>query len=137
MILIKLLTDLTCGVLNSLGGFCWLPARRFIMPFVIGVSFFLITHIWWTLFLPLPAMGTLCLGYSKDGNSGRGLWLFIQAGALSLGITLTGHIFYSWICFIPYVVLAGVLGGIYKNWPQTIGDLITGCYLGSILFLVR
>lgn len=81
-------------------------------------------------------MGTLCLGYHNEGNAGRGLWVFIQAVALSAGLAVTGHL-WAWYLIFPYVVVAGMLGGIYRNWPQLIGDAVTGCWFGAIVFIIR
>lgn len=134
-LLIKLLIDAGCGVLDALGGYHWLFCRRFIMPALIGVSVAIFCHVWWLVFLPLPAMGTLCLGYSKDGNLGRALWIGLQCVALGLGLCLCGHL--AWYFFAPYVILGCVLGGLYKNIQQIIGDMMTGCYMGLIIFLVH
>lgn len=134
-LLIKLFADILGGVLNALGGFHWLFCRRFILPFVIGVSASIVAHAWWLGIAVLPAMGTLCLGYPSGANWGRGFWLFIQAVAFGLGITALGHL--TWFVFIPYAIGAGVLGGLYKNIEQVLGDFITGCYLSGIIFFVR
>lgn len=133
-ILIKLVIDGSCGALNALGGGGFLWMRRYVMPIILGVGMAIITHTWWVAFLTWPAIGTLSLGYFSGANWGRGLWLFVQAIALSTGLMLTHHI--SLIMMIPYVIGAGLLGGLYKNWPQIIGDFITGCYLGLVIFLV-
>lgn len=144
-----------CGILDALGGFHWLFARRYILPFLMGLSASIIAcltehslHNFWIGFMCLPCMGTFSLGYPKGGlagNSGRGLWLFIQAVALSLGLAITQHLglpadwlhVNSWFIFTPYIILAGVLGGVYKNWLQTVGDFITGTYLGLLLIFIR
>lgn len=134
MILEKIIVILACGALNSWGGFSWHDARRFIMPVVLAVTASFLTHIWWSGFLVLPVIGTLCLGYFSDKNWGRGLWLFLQAVMIGLGLTITGHIY--WFIYVPYVIGAGILGGIYKNWWQPLGDFITGCYLGLIVLFI-
>lgn len=135
MIFIKIIVDLICGALNAWGGYSWHNARRFIMPSVISVMVSFQTHTWYTGFMVLPVMGTLCLGYFSGKNWGRALWLFLQAVVIGLGLTITGHI--SWVYYIPYIIGAGILGGIYKNWNQIIGDFITGTYLGFVIFIVR
>lgn len=135
MIFIEIISDILAGVLDALGGWHWLFARRFIMPFVLGVVISIVSHTWWLGLTVLPVMGTLTLGYFSGKNWGRGLWLFLQAVVIGLGCFLLHHL--AWYFYIPYIVGAGVLGGIYKNWQQKIGDLITGGYLGLIVFLVR
>jgi hypothetical protein len=102
------------------------------MPVILGVISSISCHSWWVGVLCLPACGTLCLGYFSGENWGRALWLFVQAIALGLGLTLF-H-FLSWWLFIPYCVLSGVLGGIYKNWYQPVGDFITGFYLSLFIW---
>lgn len=133
--ILKILIDVLCGSLNALGGWHILWMRRYLMPVVLGAGVSVVTHIWWLGLMILPVMGTLCLGYFKDGNAGRALWLFIQAIVIGLGITMTGHL--AWYFYLIYAIGAGVLGGLYKNWQQILGDSITGIYLGSIIFLVR
>ena len=134
-ILIKLAVSVACGVLDALGGHSFLWMRRYMIPIVLGVCFSIITHVWWVGLMVLPTIGTLSLGYGKAGNAGRGFWLFLQAFVIALGVTLTGHL--SWFIFVPYVVIAGVLGGIYKNWQQILGDLVTGTWLGIVVLFVR
>lgn len=127
--------DLACGACDAIGGWHILWIRRFLMPVLIGVSCAYITHTWWVVFLPLPAMGTLSLGYSKDGNFGRALWIGLQCFVLGLGLVLVHHL--AWWLYAPYIIVGCVLGGLYRNWQQIIGDLLTGSYLGLIIFLVR
>ena len=133
--ILRLIIEIICGVLNALGGGGFLWMRRYLMPFVVGITFALITHVWWCLLLPLPTIGTLCLGYFSGNNWGRALWLFVQAVVLGLGITLTGHVL--WYFYLPYILGAGILGGLYKNWKQMYGDFITGCWLGLIILFVK
>jgi hypothetical protein len=135
LLMVKLAIDVACGMLDSLGGFHWLFCRRYIMPAVIAVAVSYFSHVWWLGVLCLPSMGTLCIGYPSGSNWGRGLWLFIQAIALSLGCVLLGHL--AWWIAVPYIVGAGFLGGIYKNWPQVVGDFLTGFYLSIFIFFIH
>jgi len=135
MIFIEIISCLLCGILDALGGWRFIWMRRFIMPSVIGVTVSLVTHVWWCGLLTLPVMGTLCLGYFSGQNWGRGLWLFTQAVVISIGLTITGHM--AWYYFLGYTVIAGFLGGIYKNWQQNVGDFVTGCWLGTVVLFVR
>ncbi len=135
MIAIKIIIDLCCGALDAWGGHSWHNARRFIMPALIAIAVSTITGVWWLGITILPVMGTLCLGYFSGENWGRALWLFTQAVVIGLGCSLLGHL--SWYFYIPYIIGAGLLGGLYKNWKQIYGDFITGSYLGIIIFLVR
>lgn len=133
----KIIVDLICGALFSWGGFSWHNARRFIMPCVIAVMVYFTTHIWWTALMILPVMGTLCLGYKNfgDGSFSRGCWLFVQAVVIGIGLLLTHHL--AWYIYIPYIIVAGVLGGTLYNLNQVIGDIIFGCWLGIIVLFVR
>lgn len=132
---IKFLVMACCAGLNAAGGAFQHNYRRFVMPVILAISVSFITHIWWVGLIVLPVIGTLCLGYFSGKNWGRALWLFLQAVMISIGLTITGHV--SLIIMIPYVIGSGLLGGIYKNWYQPIGDAITGCYLGSIILFVH
>ena len=135
MLWLKLLSDLCCGALDALGGYHWLYCRRYIMPSLIAIVCAIATHTWWVVFLPLPALGTLCIGYSKDGNFGRALWLGLQCFALSIGLLCFQHL--AWYFFAPYILGGCVLGGLYRLWPQILGDIATGSYMGIIILLVR
>ena len=132
---IKLLVDAICGALNALGGLHFLWMRRYMIPVIIGATAAIITHVWWVLFLPLPAIGTLSIGYSKDGNFGRALWIGLQCFVLGLGLLLVQHL--QWYFYFPYIIGGCVFGGFYRNWPQILGDSITGCYMGIIILCVH
>lgn len=138
MIEMKLATICICAVLFSLGGYCFLPARRFIMPFILAIAISVITGIWWSGLLVTPVIGTLCLGYKNfgSGNFARAIWLGLQALVIGLGLAITGHLFP--ILYIPYIVIAAILCGIFNNrLPQIFGDLVFGGWLGIIVLLVR
>lgn len=136
----KIITILGSGALNAWGGYSWHNARRYLMPVLLGGEAGFIVwenkrKDWWAGLLVLPVIGTLCLGYFNGKNWGRALWLFLQAIIIGLGLTLTGHI--QWFIYIPYIIGAGILGGIYRNWWQPLGDFISGCWLGLIILFVR
>ena len=135
MIFIKIIISFICGVLGAWGGYNFLPARRFILPVVLGFGVSVVTHIWWSGVLVFPLCGTLCIGYANTGKWWRGMWAFIQAVTAGVGLLLTGHL--AWYFYILYCILAGVLGGLYIDWEQILGDLCLYSYLGSIILLVR
>lgn len=135
MIFLKIFIDSICGVLNAIGGWHILWMRRYLMPVVMATAVSFLVHLWWCGLMMLPVMGTLCIGYGKDGNFGRSLWIGLQCFVLGLGLCITGHLL--WYFYLPYVLLGCVFGGIYRNWPQWLGDSITGSYMASIIFLVR
>ena len=137
MIILKIIIDLICGALFSLGGWKIIQLRRFAMPVVLGIGVSIITHTWWTGIMVLPVMGTLCEGYFKITNQffARGLWLAMQAFVIGIGVTLTGHL--GWYFYIPYVLIAGVLAGLLYGIQQIIGDLIFGGWLGIIIFFLK
>ena len=132
---LELFIMLSCGALNAWGGYSWHNARRFIMPIVLGYGISIVTNAWWLGLLILPVMGTLCLGYFSDKNWGRALWIFLQAFVIGIGLLMTEHLI--WYYFLAYVVIAGVVGGLYKNLKQIYGDFFIGTYLGCIILLVR
>lgn len=135
MIEFKLGMLVLCGVLNAMGGYHWLFCRRYMMPFFIGVAVSVSTVIWWTGFMVLPVMGTLCLGYFGSGFWGRGLWLALQAAMIGLGLLLTHHV--AWFFYFPYVLIAGLLAGFLYDLEQLISDFIFGSWLGILLLLVH
>lgn len=135
---IKLIAIAVCGGLFSLGGFSFLAARRFIMPFILAIMVSTATNTWWTGLMVLPVIVTLSLGYKNFGqhNFARALWLMVQAVVIGIGLTLTGHL--NWFLFIPYCITAAVLAGILNNrLPQIFGDLIFGGILASVLLLIH
>jgi len=135
ILLFKIILDVICGVLNAIGGYCWHNARRYLMPVVIAIGVSLSTGVLWAGLMVIPVMGTLCLGYFGKGFLGRGAWLLLQALVIGLGLFLTHHI--GWYFYIPYVIGAGVLGGLLYNIEQVVGDFIFGSWLGLIVFLVH
>lgn len=137
MIELKISCIILCGVLNSLGGYCALYCRRFIMPFVIALTVSILTHIFWLGLIVLPSILTLSFGYKRfgSGNFSRALWLVVQGFALGIGLTLTHHL--SLFLFLPYILTLGVLGGTLVRVWQPLGDLIEGCFLGIIVCLIH
>lgn len=136
MIFLKLVVDICCGALNALGGYHWLFCRRYIMPVLLAVSSYLITHSWFALTI-LLCIAILVLGYKNfgKGNFSRGCWSFVVASTAGIGCVLSGH--FPWYFYLPWIVGAGVLGGLLVNAQQIVGDTIEGCWLGLIIFLVR
>ena len=46
-----------------------------------------------------------------------------------------GNLF--WYFYIPYFVLAGIWGGVTRNWWNVIIAPISGLIIGSLVFLVH
>lgn len=142
MIELKLLVLGVCSALFWLGGFGWLPARRFIMPSLILITCFLFCKNPW-LVSQLTCMGIFCLGYGEKsplrhcfGNGwGRGVWGLLAAICLSLPLLLTGHL--VWYFFVPYLILNFILENALKDIPQPIGDPIIGAGFSCIVLLIH
>lgn len=138
----KLIVIAVCAFLFWLGGFSWKPARRFIMPCILSVNLFFLTHCTYAL-SSLAAIGSFCLGYGDKSplrhifgdGWGRGVWGLLSALCLSIGLFLTGHIF--WYFWLPYLVLNFTLENALKNIPQVIGDPIIGAGLACIVLLIK
>lgn len=134
---------LISSALFWLGGFSFLPARRFIMPFILTITSLYLTHWNWYCLSMLSCMGIFCLGYGDNsplrhifGNGwGRGIWGLLGALALSLGLFLTGHL--VWYLLIPYLVVNFILENALKDIPQFIGDPIIGLGFSSIVLLIH
>lgn len=127
MILFQLFIMIVCGALNALGGYHWLFCRRYIMPFVLAIGFFIVTQNVWVGLTVLPVIGTLCLGYFGNGFWGRGSWLALQAFVIGLGAFVTGHL--VWFLYAPNVLLALLAGGFLYNISQIEGDVFFGLIL--------
>jgi hypothetical protein len=61
-------------------------------------------------------MGTLSIGYFSGHNWGRALWLFMQANVIAIPILVSGHLW--WYAYVAYIILSGIIGGMYKNIKQ-------------------
>lgn len=141
MIYYKLTIVLICAGLFSYGGFSWHNARRFLMPLILTITCSMAVHAFWGLTMLLSIV-FLCIGYGDKsafrhifGNGwGRGVWGFLVALALSLGLFLTGHI--AWYFFAGYLALNFTLENALKNINQVVGDLIIGAGFASIIFLI-
>ena len=133
--IIKIIIDIICGVLGAWGGYSWHNAKRYLFPTLLAISISYFTGVWWLGAVVLPNMGIETLGYFSNKNWGRALWLFLQALTIGIILVLLGHLI--WWNFLIYILGAGVLGGLYKNWEQWIGDFCAYAYLGSIIFMVR
>ena len=140
--IIKILTDFVCAGLFWWGGYSWHNARRFIMPVVLTGALYLLLNSLWAL-TALSSSVIFCLGYGDKsvlrrvfGNGwGRAIWGLLSGLAISLGLFLTGHVF--WYFFLPYLILCFVLEDALKNLPQWIGDPIIGAGFGVIVFIVK
>lgn len=140
---IKIVLLLLCSALFWLGGKCWLPARRFLMPILIGGSLLWYTSWDWYALTSISAIGIFCLGYGVNsplrhcfGNGwGRGIWGILSGICLSLGVFLTGHLY--WFLFVPYLAVNFTFENALKNLPQAIGDPIIGVGFSSIIFIVH
>lgn len=139
---IKILIMASCAALFWWGGFCFLPARRFILPSILAVFCAFYLHSLWALTM-LSCMGTYCLGYGDKsplrhcfGNGwGRGVWGLLSAICLSLALFLTHHL--SIWFFVPYLALNFTLENALKDINQKIGDPLIGLGFSCIVFLVK
>ena len=140
MIILKIVVAIICSGLFWYGGHNFLPARRFIMPTILALTCFFITHSWWCLTM-LSAMGCLCLGYGDKsplrhifGNGwGRGVWGILVALSLSLALFLCGFV-PLWL-WLGYLALNFTLENALKNFIPIIGDSIIGLGFSLIIFI--
>ena len=128
-------TMVLCACLNALGGYHWLFCRRITMPLALGWCVSQTSGIWWLGLTCLPALGTMTEGYFGDSNDGRAWWLVTQAAALSIGVTVTGHLWWPW--FIVFVAGSFFLGHNYKDMDQLEGDALVGAYLSLFIWGVH
>jgi hypothetical protein len=140
--MIKLVVMLICAALYFIGGLCFLPARRFIMPFVIALACAFFTGVWWAFFLPLPMIGCLCIGYGEDSwlrkilpdAIARAVWGFLVAITASFGLLMAG--FLPLWAFMPYLAVNLLLNGLLVHWKQVIADPILGLGFSSLILFV-
>ena len=140
--MIQAITILLCAALFAWGGYSFNKARRFIMPVVLACACWYLTGSIWSLTM-LTSAGFLCMGYGEDaplvhvfsGCWGRGVWGFLVALSLSLGLFLTGHL--AWYWFACYLVIGFSFEPMFKNLPQVIGDCLIGAGFGSIVFMIH
>lgn len=142
MIEIKLAVIAVCAALFWLGGYRFLAARRFIMPTILSLTCLVALHTLLALTM-LSTIGVFCLGYGEKsplrhifGNGwGRGVWGLLAGTCLSLGLFLTGHLF--WWIFLPYLALNFTLENALKNIPQWLGDPLIGLGFSSIVIFIH
>lgn len=143
IIIIKLLIVAACSALFWWGGDSFLPARRFIMPFLLFVDMLIASHLCvWTI-SSLSCMGAFCLGYGEEsplrhcfGNGwGRGVWGLLAALSLSTWAVCTVHL--AWYFYVPYLGLNFTLENALKNVNQKIGDPIIGAGFALIILLIH
>lgn len=143
MIELKLLIIAACAGLKLVGELWWHNAQRYILPVLLGLSISYFSHVWWLGFTTLPMIGILVLGYGdksplKHGlgdASARGMWLFLVTVMAGLGPFLTHHL--AWYFYIPYCLIAGILGATLRNIWNVIGSLICGAWIGFIIFWIH
>ena len=130
--IIKLLLILLSSFLNWAGGYHWLWARRFIMPFAIALFIAIKINIWW-LFLACGVPMVICLSL-HDQN--RGVWCVLTALGVSFALLVTGHI--HWYFWVIYCALNYLIGAILnKNKAgQLIEDIVEGAGFASLIFLI-
>ena len=130
------------GVLFSLGGYHWLICRRYIMPLVIAIGCYIVSHSLWSLGV-LVSIPILCTGYGENAvftkvfNRGwsRSVWGLIVALSISLAFFCTGHI--PWYWFIAYIAVGFTADNALKNLWQVAGDFIVGCLFGALILIVH
>ncbi len=153
----KLIVMAICSCLFWVGGFCFLAARRFVMPSLLSLYSCILTHSLWPL-LMLSTMACFCIGYGDKsplrhyfGNGwGRGVWGLLAAICLSFPLFLTHNLEISFVphalndsTWFPilllavYLTLNFTLENALKNINQIVGDLIIGAGFSSIVLLIK
>lgn len=125
--IIRILIIAACSWLNYKGGKNWLPARRFIMPALIGTFWAIQTH-WWIFFAIGMPMGFLL----STGDGNRPLWCALGALGASIALMVTGSV--AWWLGVPYIVLNAFIGWKVVSWKSC--DYFTGAGFASLVFLV-
>ena len=140
--ILKIIVMILSGILFSLGGYNWHNARRFILPTLLAISAWLLSHSLWSLSL-LSCCGSFCLGYGENSplkhcfgdGWGRGVWGLLSGLSLSLALFLTHHI--SLFYFLAYLVLNFTLENSLKKVNQIVGDFIIGMGFGLLVLLIH
>lgn len=140
---INLIVIILCAGCKLIGELWWHNAQRFIMPLILAADIFYSTHVWYLGLSTLLVIADITQGYGPKswmykllGDAGaRGMWLFLAAFLIGIGPFLTHHL--SWFIYIPYCILAGILGATTRNLWNVIIAPIAGAWLGLIVFIVR
>ena len=141
-----MIIQIACIVLSAVlfawGGYSQKWLRRFVLPLILTAAMFYLSHSWYSLFSLLSVVA-LSMGYGDNsifrhvfGNGwGRGVWGLLVGLCLSLGLFLSGHIY--WYFLVPYLILSFTLENALKNINQIIGDLIIGAAFAVIVFMIH
>lgn len=143
MIEIKFIIIAACALLKFIGELFWHDAQRFILPIILGIGISFITHTWWLGFTTLFMIGALVEGYGSNSPlyhslgdaSARGMWMFLVCLLAGLGCFIFHHI--GWYFYLPYIILAGIIGSTLRNFNNAIISWISGAWIGIIIFLIH
>ena len=142
MVTLQLLTIAMAGICFSIGGWHILFFRRWVMPTILTLCCFYITHSYWSISMMLSIV-FLSLGYGDNSKFthffgpawSRAIWGLFVGLSLSLWSILTGHI--AWYWFVTYLIQGMAIEPLCKRLNQIGGDFIIGCGMGSIVLLIR
>lgn len=140
---IHLIVVAICAGCKLIGELWWHNAQRFIMPLILAADIYYSTHIWWLGLSTLLVIADITQGYGPKSwmykylsdAGARGMWLFLAALLVGIGPAISGHL--SLLIYVPYCILAGVLGATTRNLWNIVIAPIVGSWLGLIVFFVH
>ncbi len=138
LIIIKLVTEAVGAICKLVGELWWHNAQRFILPPFYAVAVSIESGCWWLGLTVLPMIGFLVLGYKDFGSSNgfdRGVWLFLISAAAGLGPAL--HHNESWLAYVPLAILAGIWGGVTRNWLNLVIAPISGLLIVAHIWFIH
>lgn len=118
------------GILFAIGGTGWKPARRFVLPIVLGIIALFSGVIWWKcLVMAIGMVGAFCLPYGERTP----YWgKFLVGCAFILPTTMLGFSWWQIITPICFIIMFWL-----SNWKYTAKiffwkavEFITGSLVG-------
>ena len=142
-ILINLIVNVLCGLLKWVSERFWHNAQRFIMPLLIVFLISFNSHIWWLGLPSLIMIAGLLQGYGEKsllykllGDAGaQGMWMFLVCFLAGIFPASTNHL--SLFFFIPWVIVAGIIGATCRAGNNNILAPLRGIIIGLIVWFIH
>ncbi len=143
MWVVNIIVFVLCGLCKFIGELLWHDAQRFIMPLLLVLAIGYDSHVWWLGIPSLLMIGIIVEGYGPKswlrrylGDAGaQGMWMFMACVLAGLIPAILNHL--SVWFYIPWCILAGVLGSTTRALNNKIWSWIKGLWIGLIVFFVR
>ncbi len=142
-ILISLIIVALCSFCKFIGEIYWHNSQRFIMPLLIVFGISYNSGVWWLGIPSLLMIADIIEGYGQKswlkkylGDAGaQGMWMFMACVLAGLFSVCLGYV--SLWLYIPWCILAGVLGATTRALNNKFWSWIKGAWIGLIVLFIH